>query len=59
MDGTYTWKSGSTVLSTGALVQGVNTFDMSDYTNIGTQKFTLTVVDAAGTTAVKSWTVQR
>lgn len=59
VDGTYTWKSGSTVLSTGALVQGVNTFDMSDYTNIGTQKFTLTVVDAAGTTAVKSWTVQK
>lgn len=59
VDGTYTWKLGNTILSTGALVQGVNTFDMTDYVNIGTQKFTLTVVDAAGTTAVKSWTVQK
>jgi hypothetical protein len=59
VDGTYTWKLGNTVLSTGALVQGVNTFDMTDYVNIGTQKFTLTVVDAAGSVAVKSWTVQK
>ena len=59
VDGTYTWKLGNSVLSTGALVQGVNTFDMTDYVNIGTQKFTLTVVDAAGTVAVKSWTVQK
>lgn len=59
VDGTYTWKLGNTVLSTGALVQGTNTFDMTDYVNIGTQKFTLTVVDAAGSVAVKSWTVQK
>lgn len=37
VDGTYTWKLGNTVLSTGALVQGTNTFDMTDYVNIGTQ----------------------
>lgn len=59
VDGTYTWKLGSTILSTGALVQGVNTFDMTEYINIGTQKLTLTVVDAAGSVAVKSWTVQK
>lgn len=58
IDGTYTWKLGNTVISTGALVQGVNTFDMSEYVNIGTQKFTLTVVDAGGSVVVKSWTVQ-
>lgn len=59
VDGTYTWKLGSTILFTGALVQGVNTFDMTDYVSIGTQKLILTVVDAAGTTVVKSWTVQK
>ena len=59
VDGTYTWKLGNTVLSTGALVQGVNTFDMTEHVNIGTQKFVLTVVDASGSVAVKSWTVQK
>lgn len=59
IDATYTWKSGSTVLLTGTLVQGTNSFDLSDYTTIGTQKFTLTVVDEAGNTVVKSWTVQK
>lgn len=59
VDGTYTWKLGNTVLSTGALVQGVNTFDMTEHVNIGTQKFVLTVVDAVGSVAVKSWTVQK
>lgn len=58
VDGTYTWKLGSTVLSTGSLVQGVNTFDMTDYCNIGTQKFTLTVTDEGGNSVVKTWSVQ-
>ena len=58
VDGTYTWRSGSTTISTGALIQGVNTFDMTDYCNIGTQKFTLTVTDEGGSVVVKTWTVQ-
>ena len=58
-DATYTWKSGSTILLTGALVQGKNKFDLSDFVSVGTQKFTLTVVDEAGTTVVKSWTIQK
>ena len=58
-DATYTWKSGSTILLTGALVQGKNVFDLSDFVSVGTQKFTLTVVDEAGTTVVKSWTIQK
>lgn len=32
---------------------------MTEHVNIGTQKFVLTVVDAAGSVAVKSWTVQK
>ena len=59
IDATYTWKAGNTVLLTGTLVQGTNSFDLSAYTTIGTQKFTLTVVDEVGNRAVKSWTVQK
>lgn len=58
-DATYTWKSGSTILLTGALVQGKNVFDLSNFVSVGTQKFTLTVVDETGTTVVKSWTIQK
>ena len=58
-DGTYTWKSGNNVLLTGILVQGRNTFDLSEFVSIGTQKFTLTVVDEAGSMVVKSWTIQK
>lgn len=58
IDGTYTWKLGSSTIMTGALVQGENTFDMTEYVSVGTQKFTLTVVDEGGSVNVKSWTVQ-
>lgn len=58
IDGSYTWKLGSTVLATGACVQGENSFDFTDNVGIGTQRFTLTVVDAGGSTVVKTWTVQ-
>lgn len=59
VDGTYTWKLGSSIIATGNLVQGENIFDATEYINIGTQKLTLTVVDAAGSIAVKSWTIQK
>lgn len=58
VDGTYTWRLGSTTVLTGALVQGVNTFDLTDYCTIGTQKFTLIVTDEGGNANVKTWTVQ-
>lgn len=59
VDATYTWKNGTTVLMTGALNQGTNTFDLSEFVNVGTQKFTLLVVDEAGTTVLKTWTIQK
>lgn len=59
VDGTYTWKLGSSIIASGALVQGENTFDATEYINIGTQKLVLTVTDAAGSVVVKSWTVQK
>lgn len=57
-EGTATWKVGNTVIATTIAIQGENTFDATDYVSVGTQKITLTVTDAAGTIAVKTWTVQ-
>lgn len=59
VDATYTWKKDKTVISSGSMVQGKNTFDMSDHCVIGTQKFTLTVTDETGSVSVKSWTIQK
>lgn len=58
IDGTYVWKLGNSTIMTGSLTQGENTFDLTDYVSIGTQKLTLTVTDDGGSIAVKSWTVQ-
>ena len=58
IDGTYTWKLGTSILATGACIQGTNTFDATEYVGVGTQKLTLTVVDDGGSVNVKTWTVQ-
>lgn len=57
-DGTATWKVGNSVVATSIALQGENTFDVTDYVSVGTQKITLTITDSAGTIAVKTWTVQ-
>ena len=58
VDGTYTWKIGNQVIAQGNLKQGENVMDLTEYAIIGTQKFSLTMVDANGTMAVKTWTIQ-
>lgn len=58
VDGTYTIRQGSSTVMSGNLVQGRNSFDITDYCVVGTQKFTLTVTDEGGSVNVKSWTVQ-
>lgn len=58
IDANYVWKSGNNTVLSGALVQGTNKFDLSDYVTVGTQKFTLTVTDETGNMVVKAWTVQ-
>ena len=59
VDGTYTWKSGNNVIMTGALTQGRNSFDLSEFCSVGTQKFTLIITDEGGSTNVKTWTIQK
>ncbi len=58
VDGIYTIKKGSTTVQAGSLVQGRNSFDLTDECGVGTQKFTLTVTDEGGSVNVKTWTVQ-
>ena len=58
MDSTYTWKLGNNVIMTGELNQGRNTFDLSDYCIVGTQKFTFIATDGFSTN-VKTWTIQK
>lgn len=59
VDGTYVWKQNGATILDGPLVQGRNTFDLSDYCSVGTQKFTLVVTDEGGSTVVKSITIQK
>lgn len=58
IDGTYVWKLGGNIIMSGSVVPGENSFDMTEYCSVGTQKFTLTVTDEGGSISVKSWTVQ-
>lgn len=58
VDASYTLKLGKSIVMSGPMVPGLNTFDVTDLCAVGTQKFTLTVTDDGGSTNVKSWTVQ-
>lgn len=59
MEGVATWKIGNTVIATNTAISEENTFDITDYINIGTQKVTLSITDDAGSLVTKSWTVQK
>ena len=57
---TYTWKKGATTLISGTIVQGNNSFDLTDYIDSGSNNnLTLTVVDEKGSMDSKKWVVQR
>ncbi len=57
-EGTATWKVGNSIVATSIALQGKNSFDLSKYVSVGTQKITLSITDAAGTISVKTWTIQ-
>lgn len=58
-EGIATWKVAGAVVATETIVAGENTFDVTDYLSVGTQKVNLTVVDDAGSLVSKNWTVQK
>lgn len=58
VDASYILKMGSSVVQSGSMVPGLNSYDVTDMCSVGSQKFTLTVTDDGGSTNVKSWTVQ-
>ena len=58
-DGTAIWKVNGKVVATNTAVSGENSFDITNYISIGTQKVLLTITDDAGSLATKTWTVQQ
>lgn len=59
MDGTATWKVAGRVVATNTAVAGENSFDITGYISLGTQKVTLSITDDAGSLVTKTWTVQK
>ena len=59
LEGTATWKVAGSIVATNTVVSGENSFDVTKYLTIGTQKVQLSIVDAAGSLVTKSWTVQK
>lgn len=59
LEGTATWKIGSSIIATQTVVSGENSFDATDYISLGTQKLTVSITDDAGSLVTKSWTIQK
>ncbi len=59
LEGAATWKVAGSIVATNTVVSGENSFDVTKYLTIGTQKVQLSIVDAAGSLVTKSWTVQK
>lgn len=58
VDGAYVLKLGNTVIMSGSMLQGRNTFDVTEFCSVGSQKFTLNITDDGGSADMKTWTVQ-
>lgn len=58
-EGKAVWKIGSKVVATNTAIYGENSFDITDYISVGTQKVLLSITDDAGSLATKSWTIQQ
>ena len=58
-EGTATWKVAGRTVATNTALNGENSFDITDYLSIGTQKVNLSIADDAGSLVSKTWTVQK
>lgn len=58
-EGTATWKVAGRIVATNIALAGENSFDVTEYLSIGSQKVNLTIVDEAGSLVTKTWTVQK
>ena len=58
-EGAATWKVAGRIVATNTALNGENSFDVTDYLSIGTQKVNLSIVDEAGSLVTKTWTVQK
>lgn len=58
-EGVATWKVAGTTVATSTALNGENSFDITDYLSVGTQKVNLSIVDEAGSLVTKPWTVQK
>lgn len=59
LEGTATWKVGGKIVATNTAVAGQNSFDVTEYLSLGTQKVQLSITDEAGSLVTKTWTVQK
>lgn len=59
LEGTATWRVAGSVVATNIAVNGENSFDITNYLSLGTQKVVLSITDDAGSLVTKTWTVQK
>jgi len=58
-EGNATWKVNGRTIATNIALNGENSFDITDYLSVGTQKINLSITDEAGSLVTKTWTVQK
>lgn len=58
-EGNATWKVSGKIVATNIALNGENSFDVTEYLSVGTQKVNLSITDEAGSLVTKTWTVQK
>ena len=58
-EGNATWKVNGKTVATNIALNGENSFDITNYLSVGTQKVNLSIADEAGSLVTKTWTVQK
>lgn len=58
-EGTATWSIDGTVVASNIATAGENTFNITQYLKVGSQKVKLSITDDVGSLVTKTWTVQK